>query len=432
MDEPTSGLDALAAYEVSRAVRLLADQGRTLVVTMHQPSVTTFGLGDSLLLLSQGRLAYYGPLKQAVKHFHRTVGIPYRPGTNPADFLVAAVASRSGTELSAIFHNCPLGEKLDQALGGPSGQQAQESGDGRHSSASTTSTSTAAYTELASSFCVKWFPARWVALWVRLRRRIPHPSTFPEQVRALVGRQTLFALREPRGLFGVGVRHIAVGAFFGTLYRVDAANARSPQNVASLLFFCVFFMVVGHQHSIPVLVGQRQLWRHERGLSLYSTRALYVSALITKWPVHLFLVFLFSLVVYPSCGLAAGFDSFAYFYVILSLVSITSLSLCELVATVAPSSQAAVAAYLPMALVLVAFGGYVVLIPSLPSSIMAVPDLSFVRWAFQGLLANQYPGDAKVLDLYGFAGVDRTDSICPMVLALVVCESAKFMALRAL
>jgi len=136
--------------------------------------------------------------------------------------------------------------------------------------------------------------------------------------------------------------------------------------------------------------------------------------------------------VYPSCGLAAGFDSFAYFYVILSLVSITSLSLCELVATVAPSSQAAVAAYLPMALVLVAFGGYVVLIPSLPSSIMAVPDLSFVRWAFQGLLANQYPGDAKVLDLYGFAGVDRTDSICPMVLALVVCESAKFMALRAL
>jgi len=441
MDEPTSGLDALAAYEVSRAVRLLADQGRTLVVTMHQPSVTTFGLGDSLLLLSQGHLAYFGPLKQAVKHVHRTVGIPYRPGTNPADFLVAAVASRSGTELSAIFRECPLGQKLEQALALPSSHRGGGE-DQRLSTATTsdrlsTATATssaryAAYTELASACCVKWLPARWVALWVRLRRRIPHPSTFPEQVRTLVGRQTLFALREPRGLFGVGVRHIAVGAFFGTLYRVDAANARSPQNVASLLFFCVFFMVVGHQHSIPVLVGQRQLWRHERGLSLYSTRALYVSALITKWPLHLCLVFLFSLVVYPSCGLAAGFDSFAYFYVILSLVSLTSLSLCELVATIAPSSQAAVAAYLPMALVLVAFGGYVVLIPSLPNSIMAVPDLSFVRWAFQGLLANQYPGDAKVLDLYGFAGVDRIDSIGPMVLALVVIESAKFMALRAL
>jgi hypothetical protein len=85
-----------------------------------------------------------------------------------------------------------------------------------------------------------------------------------------------------------------------------------------------------------------------------------------------------------------------------------------------------------LALVLVAFGGYVVLLPSLPASVQTLPDLSFVRWAFQGLLANQYPGDANVLAVYGFAGVDRTDSVAPLLLALAASEGAKFMALRAL
>lgn len=432
MDEPTSGLDALAAHEVSRAVRLLADQGRTVVVTMHQPAVATFGLGDSLLLLSHGQLAYFGPLKQAVKHFHRTVGIPYRAGTNPADFLVAAVASRSGLELAATFQRCPLGRELAAALADPRAAALAEVGAAPGAGLRPSPAAAPAPAAGEAGAGARRAVVRWAAVWARLQRRIPHPSTFPEQVRSLVGRQALVARREPRGLLGVGLRHAGVGAFFGTLYRVDEANGRSPHNVASLLFFCVFFLVVGHQHSIPVLVGQKQLWRHERSLSLYSTRALYVSQLVTKWPTHLCLVLLFSVVVYPACGLAPGFSCFAYFYATLSLVSLTSLSLCELVATVAPSAQAAVAAYLPLALVLVAFGGYVVLLPSLPASVQTLPDLSFVRWAFQGLLANQYPGDANVLAVYGFAGVDRTDSVAPLLLALAASEGAKFMALRAL
>lgn len=42
MDEPTSGLDARAAAIVMRAVKNVADTGRAVVCTIHQPSIEIF------------------------------------------------------------------------------------------------------------------------------------------------------------------------------------------------------------------------------------------------------------------------------------------------------------------------------------------------------------------------------------------------------
>ncbi|PON56711.1 P-loop containing nucleoside triphosphate hydrolase [Parasponia andersonii] len=44
MDEPTSGLDARAAAIVMRAVRNVVDTGRTIVCTIHQPSLNILKL----------------------------------------------------------------------------------------------------------------------------------------------------------------------------------------------------------------------------------------------------------------------------------------------------------------------------------------------------------------------------------------------------
>jgi len=48
MDEPTSGLDARAAAIVMRAVRNTVDTGRTVVCTIHQPSIDIFESFDEV------------------------------------------------------------------------------------------------------------------------------------------------------------------------------------------------------------------------------------------------------------------------------------------------------------------------------------------------------------------------------------------------
>ena len=74
MDEPTSGLDARAAAIVMRAVRNTVDTGRTVVCTIHQPSIDIFESFDELLLLKRGgQVIYSGPLgrhsQQVIDYF---------------------------------------------------------------------------------------------------------------------------------------------------------------------------------------------------------------------------------------------------------------------------------------------------------------------------------------------------------------------------
>lgn len=57
MDEPTSGLDARAAAIVMRTVRNTVDTGRTVVCTIHQPSIDIFEAFDEVKFLIDKELA---------------------------------------------------------------------------------------------------------------------------------------------------------------------------------------------------------------------------------------------------------------------------------------------------------------------------------------------------------------------------------------
>ncbi|VAI74645.1 unnamed protein product [Triticum turgidum subsp. durum] len=74
MDEPTTGLDARAAAIVMRTVRKTVDTGRTVVCTIHQPSIGIFESFDELLLMKRGGQIIYsgslGPLSSnMIKYF---------------------------------------------------------------------------------------------------------------------------------------------------------------------------------------------------------------------------------------------------------------------------------------------------------------------------------------------------------------------------
>ncbi|KAJ6833973.1 pleiotropic drug resistance protein 2-like isoform X1 [Iris pallida] len=64
MDEPTFGLDASwAAAIVMRTVRNTVNTGRTVVCTIHQPSIDIFEAFDELLLMKTGgQVIYTGEL----------------------------------------------------------------------------------------------------------------------------------------------------------------------------------------------------------------------------------------------------------------------------------------------------------------------------------------------------------------------------------
>lgn len=117
-DQPTTGLDSNISYEVMSAVRNLANQNRTIVCTIHQPSVDVFALFDKLILMGEGRQVYYGTTHEAVKYFSSaTLDYPFRKGINPAEFVMLAAGgtgrTRSGLlrgaeELAGLYASSDL------------------------------------------------------------------------------------------------------------------------------------------------------------------------------------------------------------------------------------------------------------------------------------------------------------------------------------
>lgn len=53
MDEPTTGLDARSAAIVMRTVRNIVNTGRTIVCTIHQPSIDIFESFDEVVNFSK-------------------------------------------------------------------------------------------------------------------------------------------------------------------------------------------------------------------------------------------------------------------------------------------------------------------------------------------------------------------------------------------
>lgn len=61
LDEPTSGLSSEDTLIVMKILRELADAGKTIVLTIHQPSLEAYKMMHQVIYLVDGHLAYFGP-----------------------------------------------------------------------------------------------------------------------------------------------------------------------------------------------------------------------------------------------------------------------------------------------------------------------------------------------------------------------------------
>lgn len=68
-DEPTSGLDSVMALNVVSVLKSMAQKGKTVICTIHQPSSEMYSAFDKVILLADGRTAFLGSKDDAAHFF---------------------------------------------------------------------------------------------------------------------------------------------------------------------------------------------------------------------------------------------------------------------------------------------------------------------------------------------------------------------------
>ncbi|KAM0686780.1 hypothetical protein COBT_001989 [Conglomerata obtusa] len=94
LDEPTSGLDTKTALNIIKLLKDLAQKGKTIVITIHQPSIEIYNMFDKLLLMSKGKTIYSGPAN-ACEEFLFDKGIEKREGISFPDFIAEMAVTDS-------------------------------------------------------------------------------------------------------------------------------------------------------------------------------------------------------------------------------------------------------------------------------------------------------------------------------------------------
>ncbi|KAF0761523.1 protein scarlet-like [Aphis craccivora] len=112
-DEITTGLDSYSAAHIVNTLRTVAQSGKIVICTIHQPASGLFDQFQEVILLTNGRLAYQGSVS-LVNNFFQKYGYICPATYNKADFIVSILNSDGVLDRNNINDMCELSSNVAQ------------------------------------------------------------------------------------------------------------------------------------------------------------------------------------------------------------------------------------------------------------------------------------------------------------------------------
>eukprot|EP00644_Phytophthora_capsici_P014051 jgi/Phyca11/539268/estExt2_Genewise1Plus.C_PHYCAscaffold_30168 len=315
LDEPTSGLDARSAKLIMDGVRKVADSGRTIVCTIHQPSSDVFYLFDHLLLLKRGgETVFVGELgekcRKLVEYFESIPGVSplpdrYNPATWMLECIGAGVNNVASMDFVEYFKNSEEKRFLDHemALEGvtvPAPHLPEMIFQKKRAASS-------------------WTQAKF--LTVRFMRMYWRTPTY---------NMTRFII----GLF--------LAVLFGLTYvDVEYVSYQGINGGVGMVFMTTLFNgIVSFNGVLPIASGDRAAFYRERASQTYNSLWYFVGSTIAEIPYVFFSCLIFTVIFFPLAGFT-GFGTGVLYWINVSLLVLMQTYMGQLFVYALPSVEVA-------------------------------------------------------------------------------------------
>ncbi|XP_051919262.1 broad substrate specificity ATP-binding cassette transporter ABCG2 [Hippocampus zosterae] len=374
LDEPTTGLDASTANSVLTLLKRMANSGRTIILSIHQPRYSIYRLFDSLTLLVNGRQVYHGPAHSALDYFSE-IGYVCEPHNNPADFFLdvingdsAAIAVDGEDADSVLKSRQGIEDKLVEEYRTCSDFKRTKAELERIIQGKKTSQSTPSRTITYNTGFLTQF--RWV-LKRTFRNLLLNPQTSIAQVAV-----TLFLA-------------LVVGAIFFNVQE----DQSGIQNRFGALFFITVNQCFSSLSSAELFIAERKLFIHEYISGYYRVSVYFLSKILSDiLTLRTIPAIVFSCVAYFMIGLKPTAEAFFLFMFTVTLVAYTATAMA--LAISADQTVVAIAnIFMTIACVfMMIFAGLLVNLPSIVSWLAWLKYFSIPRYGLGALQVNEFYG----------------------------------------
>ncbi|KAK1942670.1 ABC transporter G family member 35 [Phytophthora citrophthora] len=363
LDEPTSGLDARSAKLIMDGVRKVANTGRTIVCTIHQPSAEVFSVFDSLLLLKRGgETVFAGELgdnaSEMITYFESIEGVAkLKPAYNPATWMLEVIGAGVGnttaskTDFVEIFKGSEVFKRLEANL--------NQEGISR-----------------------------------------PSPSVpaleFADKRAASELTQMKFLLKRFCDLYwrtaSFNVTRYAISLGLGILFGISYAGAeyKSYSGVNSgmgMVYLTVGFIgLVSFNGLIPVVAEERAVFYRERASQTYNAFWYFVGLSVMEIPYAFAAVLLFLIPFFPLVGFS-GASAFFTCWLVLSLHVLQQAYMAELLVFLLPNLEVAEIVGVLVTLICYLFSGFSPPASTLPSATVWLYDITPMTYSLSAFSA---------------------------------------------
>ncbi|KAK2971133.1 hypothetical protein RJ640_008557 [Escallonia rubra] len=376
MDEPTSGLDARAAAIVMRTVRNTVDTGRTVVCTIHQPSIDIFEAFDELLLMKRGgQVIYSGSLGQnsqcVIDYFEAIAGVPkIRENYNPAAWMLEASSAgmevRLGIDFAEQYKSSPLYEQnkalVEELSTPPEGAE-------------------------DLYFSTEYSQSTW------------------EQFKSCLWKQWWTYWRSPDYNLVRYFFTLAAALIFGTIFWQVGTKRESASDLTMIIgamYVAVLFIGINNCSTVqPIVDIERTVFYRERAAGMYSALPYAMAQVVAEIPYVFVQTTYYSLIVYAMVSFRWTLVKFLWFFFISFFSFLYFTYYGMMTVSITPNHEVAAILASAFYALFTLFSGFFIPRPRIPKWWIWYYWICPVAWTVYGLIVSQYGDIEETIEVPG-------------------------------
>lgn len=354
IDEPTSGLDSASALSVISLLRLVAfNQGKTIVLTIHQPGFRILELFDGLILLSDGFVMHNGSLnllearlKLAGHHIPNHVNVLEFALDVMESLVIHTSESRDNQFLLKENQDCKMRMHMQ-------------------------------YSKV-------------------VKEKSPMYSNSLIEEILILGQRFCCNIFRTKQLFVTRVIQALVAGFvLGSIF-FNVGNQQSHvalQTRSGFFAFSLTFLLSSTTEGLPIFLEERRTFMRETSRGAYRISSYVLANTLVFLPFLLLVGLLYSTPVYWLVGLRKDVDGFLYFSLVVWLVLLTSNSLVACFCALVPNFILGTSVIAGLMGSFFLFSGYFISKEKIPIYWIFMHYLSLFKYPFECLVINEYGGE---------------------------------------